>query len=99
MARGEANAPARTQDQHFAVAADEQVRDQGADKVTDAGRDDDADKGELALRGQRTTERDDNFTGNRDPRALRRHREEDGDEPARSDDLDDLMRHPAKPSS
>ena len=91
MTGGEAHAPAGAEDQHLAVPAHEQVRDQRAEQVAGARGDNDADEGELGLRGQRAAKRHDDFARDRNPRTFRGHRQEDGDEPTRGDELDDLM--------
>ena len=99
MACREAHAPAGSEDQGFAVALDEQVRDKRPQEVAGAGGDDDPHEGELALRGQCASQGNDDLTGNRDAGAFRGHREEDREQSARADDLDELMRHSAKRSS
>ena len=99
MPRGEADAAARAKDQRFAVASDEQVGDQRAEKVAGAGGDHDPHEGELALGRQRASKGDDDLARYGDARAFRGHRQEDGEQSARADDLDELMRHSAKRSS
>ena len=99
MSSREADAAARPEDQCFAVPSDEQVGDERAEKVAGARGDHDSHEGELALRGQRASQGHDDLARYRDARAFRGHREEDGKQPARADDLDELMRHSPKRSS
>src|SRR5205823_9747436 len=61
MPRREADAAARAKDQRFAVASDEQVGDQRAEKVAGAGGDHDPHEGELALGRERASKRDDDL--------------------------------------
>ncbi len=91
MTGGQADSPAGAEDKRLAVPTDEQVGDQRAQEVAGACGDHDADERKLGLRGQRASEGNDDLTGDRDAGAFRGHRQEDGDEPARGDDLDDLM--------
>jgi hypothetical protein len=99
MPRGEADAPARPEEQRFAVALDQQVGDQRSQEVAGARGNDDADERKLPLRGECASKGNDDLAGNRDAGTFHGHGQEYREQAAGADDLNELLRHSAKPSS